>query len=174
MPTEAKRAEVAELVTVLGVAKGAIVSDHRGLKVADIRRIRRDLRDKGITYRVVKNRLARIAAEETGRTDLVPLLSGPSAIVYGGDDETALARGLLDAVRPFRGVSIRGAAIGGTTYDADAVTRLAALPGREVLLAQVAGGFASPLSTMAGLLAAPLRNLGYALTQLHEQRSSGG
>ena len=67
---------------------------------------------------------------------------------------------------------IRGGAIGGTTIDADAVTRLATLPPREVLLAQLAGGIASPLSTMAGLLAAPLRNLGYALTQLRDQREA--
>ena len=67
---------------------------------------------------------------------------------------------------------IRGGAISGKTIDQEAVTRLSLLPGRDVLLSQLAGGFASPLSTMAGLLAAPLRNLGYALTQLQEQRES--
>jgi large subunit ribosomal protein L10 len=173
MPTEAKKAAVADLATMLASSETTIVSDHRGLRVADLGRIRRELRDKGITYRVVKNRLARIAAEEVGRSDLVPLLSGPSALAVGGSDEAALARGLLDAVRPYRNVTVRGAAIRGTTYDAEAVTRLANLPGREVLLAQLAGGIASPLGTMAGLLAAPLRNLGHALTQLHDKRSGG-
>ena len=100
----------------------------------------------------------------------MPLLKGPSAVALGGSDEAALAKGVLDALRPFRNVVIRGGAIGGTTIDLDAVTRLATLPPRDVLLGQLAGGFASPLSTMAGLLSAPLRNLGYALSQLRDQR----
>jgi large subunit ribosomal protein L10 len=174
MPTEAKQAAVADLVAALSKAEGAIVSDHRGLKVSEISKVRRELRAKGITYRIVKNRLARIAAQEAGRDDLVPLLTGPSALAVGAEDETALARGLLDAVRPYRTVTVRGAAIRGTTYDAEAVVRLAALPGRDVLLAQLAGGIASPLGTMAGLLAAPLRNLGYALAQVRDQREQAG
>jgi large subunit ribosomal protein L10 len=170
MPTEAKRAQVAELVEVFSASQAAIVSDYRGLTVTEIGKVRRELRGKGITYRVVKNRLARIAAEQAGRAELGTLLTGPSAVALGGNDEAELARGLLDAVRPYRTVVVRGAAIGDTTLDGDAVTRLAALPGRSVLLGQLAGGIASPLGTMAGLLAAPLRNLGYALAQLQEQR----
>ena len=172
MPTEAKQAQVAELVEVLAAVDTAIVSDHRGLTVADLRKVRRQLRERDIEFRVVKNRLARIAAEQAGRSELVPLLTGPSALVTGGGEETALAKGLLDALRPYRGLEVRGAAIRGTTYDAADVTRLATLPPRETLLAQLAGGMASPLSTMAGLLAAPLRNLGYGLAQLRDQREA--
>jgi large subunit ribosomal protein L10 len=171
MPTEAKQAEINELLELLREAPITIVSDHRGLSVADLSKVRRDLRDKGIRYRVVKNRLARIAAEQAGRPELVPLLSGPSALAVGGTDEPNLAKSVLDAVRPFK-VEIRGAAMAGQTIDAAAVTALATMPPREVLLAQLAGAIASPLSTMAGLLAAPLRNLGYGLTQLREQRES--
>ena len=174
MPTEAKQAQVAELVAVLSAVDAAIVSDHRGLSVADLRRIRRQLRERDIEFRVIKNRLARIAAEQAGRSELVPLLTGPSALVTGGGEETALARNLLDALRPFRGLEVRGAAIKGTTYDAAVVTRLATLPPRDVLLSQLAGGIASPLSTMAGLLGASLRNLGYGLTQLRDQREAAG
>jgi large subunit ribosomal protein L10 len=174
MPTEAKRATVAELVAALSNSPSAVVSDYRGLTVSDIGRVRRELREKGISYRVVKNRLAKIAAEEAGRGELAALLTGPSAIALGGTDEAALARGLLDAVRPFRTVVIRGGLIGTTRIDGDGVTRLATLPSRDVLLAQLAGGIASPLSTMASLLAAPLRNLGYALQQVRDQRESAG
>lgn len=172
MPTEAKRATVAALAEAFSASSAAIVSEYRGLTVSDLARVRRELRGKGISYRVVKNRLARIAAEQAGRAELGPLLSGPTAIALGGGDEAALARGVLDALRPYRTVVIRGGAIGGRTIGADDVTRLAALPGREVLLAQLAGGVASPLSTMAGLLSAPLRNLGSALQQLAEQRQA--
>jgi large subunit ribosomal protein L10 len=174
MPTEAKKAEVAELVELLSGSHTTIVSGHRGLTVADLLKIRRQLREKGISYRVVKNRLGRIAAEQSGRQDIVPLLVGPSALATGGADESALARSLLDALRPYRAVEIRGAALRGQTIDAATVSRLATLPPREVLLSQLAGGFASPLSTMAGLLAAPLRDLAYGLAQLHDKREAAG
>jgi large subunit ribosomal protein L10 len=171
MPTEAKQAAVAELVELLQEADNAIVSDHRGLSVADLLKVRRELRTKDIQYRVIKNRLAKIAAEQAGRAELIPLLTGPSAIAVGGADEASLAKGLLDATKPFN-VEIRGAALSGQTVDAGAVVALAKLPGREALLAQLAGGMASPLSSMASLLAAPLRNLGYGLAQLRDQRES--
>ena len=174
MPTEAKQAQIAELVEVLAAVDTAFVSDHRGLTVADLRKIRRQLRERDIEFLVIKNRLARIAAEQAGRHELVPLLTGPSALVTGGAEETGLAKSLLEALRPYRGLEVRGAAIRGTTYDGSVVTRLASLPPRETLLAQLAGGMASPLSTMAGLLAAPLRNLGYGLTQLRDSREAAG
>jgi large subunit ribosomal protein L10 len=171
MATEAKQATVAEIVELLTGSATTIVSDHRGLSVADLSRVRRDLRDKDISYRVVKNRLARIAAEQAGRPELIGLLTGPSALAVGAGDETSLAKGLLDAIRPFR-VEIRGAAMNGQQVDGSTVVALASLPPREILLAQLAGGMAAPLSTMAGLLAAPIRNLGYGLAQLRDQRQA--
>ena len=172
MPTEAKQATVAQLKEELSKAKATIVADYRGLTVHDITAVRRSLRGEGITYRVVKNRLARIAAQEAGTGELSELLTGPSAIAMGSGDEVALARAFLDAIRPFRTVAVRGAVLNGKRVDSDAVTRLATLPSREVLLAQLAGGMASPMASLASLFSAPLRNLGYALTQLAEQKGA--
>lgn len=166
MPTEAKKATVAALKEELSAAKATIVADYRGLTVADIGAVRRALRGDGIKYRVVKNRLAKIAAQEAGNTELAALLEGPSALAMGSGDEAALAKSFLDAIRPYRTVAIRGAVLGGHRVDADGVTRLATLPSREVLLGQLAGGMVAPIASMASLLAAPLRNLGYALSQL--------
>ena len=171
MPTEAKKATVAALKEDLSAARTTIVADYRGLTVADISAVRRALRGNGIKYRVVKNRLAKIAAQEAGNAELAGLLEGPSALAMGDGDEVALARSFLDAIRPYRTVAIRGAVLGGQRVGADAVTRLATLPSREVLLGQLAGGMASPLATMASLLAAPLRNLGYALAQVAERKA---
>jgi large subunit ribosomal protein L10 len=171
MPTDAKRAAVAELKEELARSSATLVADYRGLSVSDIGAVRRALRAQGISYRVVKNRLARIAAQEAGRSELNSLLDGPTALAMGGADEVVLARTLLDAIRPYRSVVVRGGVIGDRPIDAAMVSRLAALPGREVLLAQLAGGVASPLSSMASLLAAPLRNLGYALQQLADQKT---
>jgi large subunit ribosomal protein L10 len=171
MPTDAKQATVAELVALLRDAETTIVSDHRGLSVADLHKVRRDLRERDIRFQVVKNRLARIAAEQAGRPELVPLLTGPSALAIGATDESSLAKGLLDATKAYK-VPIRGAAMNGQTVDAAAVAAVATLPPRDVLLAQLAGGMAAPLATMASLLAAPLRNLGHALAQLRDRREA--
>jgi large subunit ribosomal protein L10 len=171
MPTEAKRATVAALTEAFSAASTSIVTDYRGLSVADLAAIRRALQPQGVTYRVVKNRLAKIAAERAERPELGSLLDGPSAIALGSGDEVAVARALLDAIRPYRNLKVRGAVLRQRRIGADDVARLATLPGREQLLGQLAGAVGSPLTTLASLLAAPLRNLGYALRQLQEQRA---
>jgi large subunit ribosomal protein L10 len=172
MPTEAKQATVAQLKEELTAAKATIVADYRGLTVSDIQAVRRGLRGEGITYRVVKNRLAKIAAQEAGETELTDLLTGPTALAMGSGDEVMLAKTFLDAIKPFRQVEVRGAVLNGKRLDSAAVTRLATLPSREQLLGQLAGGIVSPLSSMASLLAAALRNLGYALQQVADQKAA--
>ena len=172
MPTEAKKAAVAELTEALSASNATIVADYRGLTVSDIQAVRRALRSDGITYRVVKNRLAKIAAKEAGREELTDLLDGPTGLAMGAADEVTLARVFLDAIKPYKTVVVRGGVVGAARIDASSITRLAQLPSREVLLAQLAGGMASPLATMASLLAAPLRNLGYALSQVVAQRAA--
>ena len=171
MPTEAKRETVAELREELANARTMIVSEYRGLKVKEIAEIRRALRKQDVTYRVVKNRLMRIAAEDSVGEALSPLLIGPTAIAFG-TDEAGTAKAVLDATRPYaRVVRITGGVLGDRAISADDVTRLAALPSREVLLAKLAGGMQAPVGTLAGLFAAPLRNLGYALQQVADQKA---
>jgi large subunit ribosomal protein L10 len=171
MPTEAKQATVAELREELAKARTMIVSEYRGLTVKEIAEIRRALRKQEVTYRVVKNRLMRIAAADSVGEALNPLLTGPTAIAFG-TDEAGTAKAVIDATRPYsRVVKITGGVLGQRAIGADDVTRLAALPPREVLLAKLAGGMQAPVGTLAGLLAAPLRNLGYALQQVAEQKA---
>ena len=83
MPTEAKRATIAELRQDLAGSTTLITTEYRGLKVREIGEIRRALRKNNVTYRVVKNRLMRIAAEQEGNAGVAPLLRGPSAIAFG-------------------------------------------------------------------------------------------
>src|SRR6185436_4960464 len=123
MPTEAKRETVAELREDLANSRTLIVSEYRGLKVKEIAEIRRALRKQDVSYRVVKNRLMRIAAEDSVGEALSPLLIGPTAIAFG-NDEAGTARAVLDATRPYNTiVRITGAVLGDTAIDADAVTR---------------------------------------------------
>ena len=171
MPTEAKRETVAALREELANSRTMIVSEYRGLKVKEIAEIRRALRKQDVTYRVVKNRLLRIAATEQVAEALSPLLTGPTAIAFG-NDEAGTAKAVLDATKPYaKIVKITGGVLGDKAIDADGVTRLATLPSRDVLLAKLAGGMQAPVGTLAGLFAAPLRNLGYALSQVAEQKA---
>lgn len=172
MPTEAKRETVAQLREELANARTMIVSEYRGLSVKEIAEIRRSLRKQDVSYRVVKNRLMRIAAADSVGEALSPLLVGPTAIAFG-NDEAGTARAVIDATRPYNKiVRITGGVLGGRAIDAESVTRLATLPSRDVLLARLAGGMQAPVATLAGLLAAPLRNLGYALALLAEQKQN--
>jgi large subunit ribosomal protein L10 len=172
MPTAAKEATVAELREEIANARTMIVSEYRGLTVKEIAEIRRALRKQDVTYRVVKNRLMRIAAEDSVGEALSPLLTGPTAIAFG-TDEAGTAKAVIDATKPYtRVVRITGGVLGDRAIDADGVTRLATLPSREVLLAKLAGGMQAPVGTLAGLFAAPLRNLGFALAQLAAQKQA--
>ena len=159
MPTEAKRETIDDLRAELDASRAMIVSEYRGLTVREISEIRRALRKQDVTYRVVKNRLMRIAAQDNAAAEaLSPLLVGPTAIAFG-TDEAATAKAVLDATRPYKIVKITGGVLGSRAIDASSVTRLAALPSREVLLAEAVGAIVAPMSTVAGLFDAPLRDV---------------
>jgi large subunit ribosomal protein L10 len=171
MPTEAKRETVAELQAALAGSRTLIVSEYRGLTVKEIAEIRRALRKQDVAYRVVKNRLMRIAAQDTIGEALSPLLTGPTAIAFG-NDETATAKAVIEATRAYKVVTITGGVLGDRAIDAEGVKSLATLPPREVLLAKLAGGMQSPTATLAGLLVANIRNLGSALAQVRDQKAA--
>jgi len=171
MPTEAKQAAVAELRQQLQANPTLIVSEYRGLTVREIQEIRRSLRRQDVTYRVIKNRLMKIAAADTVGSALDALLTGPTAIAFG-NDAGATAKAVIDTMRPYRQVKITGALLGDRTIDADSVTRLASLPNRETLLSQVAGAFAAPMATTAGLFDAPLRDIAGLVAALADKQAS--
>ncbi len=173
MPTEAKRETIDALRAELREHRTMITSEYRGLKVKEISEIRRALRKSSVSYRVVKNRLLRIAAQENPAADaLSPLLVGPTAIAFG-NDEAATAKAVLDAVRPYaKIVRITGGVLGSSRIDADGVTRLATLPSREVLLSEALGAIVAPMSTVAGLFDAPLRDVAGLVDALLEQRGA--
>ena len=171
MPTEAKQAAVAELRQQLQANPTLIVSEYRGLTVREIQEIRRSLRRQDVTYRVIKNRLMKIAAADTVGSALDALLTGPTAIAFG-NDAGATAKAVIDTMRPYRQVKITGALLGDRTIDADGVTRLASLPNRETLLSQIAGAFAAPMATTAGLFDAPLRDIAGLVAALADKQAS--
>jgi large subunit ribosomal protein L10 len=173
MPTEAKRETIDSLRAELDASRTMIVSEYRGLKVKEISEIRRALRKQSVSYRVVKNRLMRIAAQDNAAADaLSPLLVGPTAIAFG-TDEAATAKAVLDAVKPYgKIVKITGGVLGASRIDAEGVTRLATLPSREVLLAEALGAITAPLSQTAGLFDAPLRDVAGLVDALIAKRDA--
>ena len=151
------------------------MSDYRGLTVSEIdgRAVAR-LRDQGLTYHVVKNRLARIAADQAGSEELAGLLIGPSAVALGGGDESAVARAFLDATRPFRPGRACGAP---SSRPASRLARGRRAGSRPAVHATCSWPSSREPSrrrsrSMAVLLAAPLRNLGAGLSQVADQREA--
>ena len=173
MPTEAKRETIDGLRAELNEHRTMIVSEYRGLKVKEISEIRRALRKSSVNYRVVKNRLMRIASQENpAAAALSSLLVGPTAIAFG-NDEAATAKAVLDAVRPYgKIVRITGGVLGSSRIDAESVTRLATLPSREVLLSEALAAITAPMSTVAGLFDAPLRDVVGLVDALIAQRGA--
>jgi large subunit ribosomal protein L10 len=171
MPTEAKRETVAGLTEETRSSSAMIVSEYRGLKVSELGAIRRELRKSNVTYHVVKNRLMKLAAKEAGDDSISSLLTGPTAVAFIKGDEGASTKAVLDALRPYRLVKVTGGVVGGTVMNAEGVTRLSQLPSRNVLLSQVAGCVAAPMSTVAGLFDAPLRDIAGLVQALADRQA---
>ncbi len=159
MPAAKKVALVAEIKQDMERAEVAIGSDHSGLDVGAFQALRRALRPADVRVRVVKNSLARRAAEEAGRPELAELLRGPTTLTFGYGDAVAPARLLIQHLRAERlNLPIHGGWLEGRLLSPAEVEELATTPPRDELIAQIAGKLRSPVQNLAGLLEATLRN----------------
>ena len=122
--------------------------------------MRRRLEESGVEYKVVKNTLARFAAERAGRDDLGNLFEGPIAIAFGYGDITEPAKALDDYIRTSKStLSIKGGFLSDRLLTSEDVTNLAKLPSKEILLARILGGMQSPIVTLVSCLANPIREV---------------
>jgi large subunit ribosomal protein L10 len=173
MPTEAKRETIAALTKEAQSANTMIVSEYRGLRVSELGEIRRSLRKQNVTYHVVKNRLMKIAAKDADKERLAVLLEGPTAVAFGAGNEALMAKAVIDALRPYRLVKIKGGLVGKTALvDADGIVSLSMLPPREALLGQLAGTLAAPMSQFVGVLSAPMRELAAVMQSVAESKGA--
>ncbi|MCX7624263.1 MAG: 50S ribosomal protein L10 [Thermomicrobium sp.] len=163
MPTPEKARQIEEISQILSSASVAILTDYRGLSVADITAFRRRLQEQNANLRVVKNTLTRIAAERTGTAVIAPLLEGPTALVYTTGDPVTAAKLAVEFARQSRILTIKGALFAGQLLTAADVEALATLPSREELLAKVVGGLQAPLYSLVSVLSGPIRGLLYVL-----------
>jgi large subunit ribosomal protein L10 len=169
-PRPAKVAVVDEVRQRLTSSDAAILTEYRGLNVAEMARLRRSLREAGGNYKIYKNTLARFAVRELGLEELEAMLLGPTAIAFVDGDAAAVAKALRDFSRTNPALVIKGGVLGTTVLSAADAGALAELPSREQLLAQLAGAIAAPLQQMAGLLAAVPRNFAYGIRALADQQ----
>lgn len=174
-PRPKKTAVVAEVQERLQGSEAVIVTEYRGLKVADIAKLRRSLADVGGEYKIYKNRLVRIAAAEL-QLDLSDVLVGPTAIAFvsPGHDFAAVAKVVRDFARAQEMLVIKGGLLNQSIISVDDVKELAGLPSREVLLSQLAGTFAAPMLKMANALQAVPRQFAYAFQALIDKNSDSG
>ncbi|MBV8720096.1 MAG: 50S ribosomal protein L10 [Chloroflexi bacterium] len=161
------------LVERLSRAEIAVLTEYRGLSVADLQDLRGRLRPLGVDYVVAKNTLARFAAERTGRTGIVPDLVGPTAIAFG-TDPVATAKALQDYTRVNRTFLLKSALLGDRRIDPKEVEQLATLPPAEQLRGRVFGMIVSPLQSTVSILSAPLASLARLLAARRDQLEERG
>jgi len=173
MPTQAKVDEVARLKEKLESAVSLVLADYRGLTANEMVELREKFTTQGLEYRVVKDTLARIAANEAGMEALAALIEGPISVAFGFDDP-AIAFKLSEECRKQYAprYELRGGLFEGALVEEAEVKRFASLPSREELLAKLAMLLSSPMRALAVMLKAKIRELAVVLGEVakkHEQ-----
>jgi large subunit ribosomal protein L10 len=169
MPTQAKAAVIDEITERFQNSSAAVLTEYRGLTVAQLTELRRSL-GAGSTYAVVKNTRTKRAADSVGGSDLAPLLSGPTAIAFIEGDPVSAAKAIRDFAKANPALIVKGGVVDGRTVDAREVTRLADVEPREVLLAKLAGAMKGNLTKAAGLFQAPLSQVARLAEALKEKK----
>lgn len=170
MTTKKKPQIVEEITELLSQNKFIIATDYQGLTVSQIAELRHQLRNIGTEYHVVKNTLAKFAAENAGKQELSQLLTGPTALAFGHENIPQLAKALIDYIRISKTtISIKGGLIDSRLIRADEIRSLATLPPIEVLRARLLGLLLSPIISLQNVLSANLRGLNTVLNARIQQ-----
>lgn len=165
-----KEQTVQEITEKLQNSMTAVITDYRGLNVAQATKLRNELRDANVEYKVLKNTLTKIAAQNIGLDGLKQYLEGPTAIAFSSKDPVAPAKVLAKFAKDNKVLEIKGGVLEGKVVSLDQIRALAELPSREELLAQVVRGMQSPLVGMANVLSGPLRNMVNVLDAIRKEK----
>ena len=164
MPTQEKIESVEELRGRLTGAKTLLLTEYRGLTVAQLSDLRKQLRSVSAEYKVIKNRLARLALSPE-LAEVKSLLKGPTGMIIAKEDPVAVAKALHTFAKTNQALVIKAGYIEGRVLQPDGLKALADLPSRDALRAQLVGAITGPLAQLVGLLQAPQRELVYVLSQ---------
>jgi hypothetical protein len=149
---ELKQPVVKEIAELLDGAQSAVVVDYRGLTVEQDTQLRKSLREAGVTYKVYKNTMIRLATKGTEFEALDNVLEGPTAIAVSKEDATAPARILFNFSKTAPQLELKAGIVEGTTYDAQGIKVIAEIPSRDELLGRLFGSMKSPISNLARVL----------------------
>ena len=169
MPTPAKVQSIEALKERLGTAKTAVLTEYRGLTVRQLADLRKQLKAAAAEYKVVKNRLARLAVRDSPLDSLASHLTGPTGLVIARQDPVGVAKALQAFVKTNPAFTIKMGLVEGKLLQPQELRALAELPSKEALRAQLVGALQGPMSQLVTLLTAPHRDLARVL----EARSTG-
>lgn len=175
--TSAKQAVVAQLKEQLESAKGVVLTSYKGLTVAQDTELRRELREAGVSYHVVKNTMLRIAAKEAGIEGIEEHLEGTTAFAFSTEDAVAPAKVICGFIKKNKledaeVLTVKVGMIEGKVIGVDEVKALAALPSREELIAKLLGSMNAPISNTVNVLQGVIRNAVYVLDAIRSQKES--
>ncbi len=169
MPTQEKVTTIEDLKTRLQGVSSVFLTEYRGLTVQQLSELRKQLRTVSAEYKVVKNRLARIAVSSSDLAAIVPHLTGPTGFIIARDEPVAVAKTLQTFTRTVPALAVKAGFVEGQVLGPDELKALADLPSKAALRSQLVGVIQGPLAQLAGLLERVQRDLVYVL----EQRAEG-
>ena len=149
---ELKQPIVAEISENIKGAQSVVLVDYRGLTVEQDTRLRKELREAGIVYKVYKNTMMNFAFKGTEFEALSEYLEGPSAVAISTTDATAPARIICKFAKEAKALEVKGGVVEGTAYDAKGITAIAEIPSREELLSRLLGSMQSPVTNFARVM----------------------
>lgn len=169
---EKKSQQVVELSDRFARSKAVVLTEYKGLTVAEIAELRKILKEVGAEYKVAKNTLINIVAKGTPVESAKDFFMGPTGLVFGYDDPIAAAKKLLEYASRNDKFKLKSGVIEGRLCSVEEIKAMSQLPSRNVLLGMMAGTFQAPLSKLAGALNATVTQFAYALESLKNKKSS--
>jgi large subunit ribosomal protein L10 len=169
MNRDEKAATIEEIAAQIEGAEAIFAVDYRGISVPQASELRGKLRESDASFRIVKNRLTKLAAEKAGEARLDSLLQGPTALTFVRGDTAAAAKAISTFNKEHEVLTFKGGFMEGTDLDEDRFKSIARLPGRDVLNGQFAGVVASPLTGLVRGLGSMVQGLASQLQQIAEQ-----
>lgn len=168
----AKTENIDEIKEKIQRAQSVVLVDYRGLNVEQLTELRSKYREAGVDYKVYKNTMMRFAFKDSGLEEFNQYLKGPSAVAFGYDDPVNAAKITSEFVKANEKLEIKAGIVDGKVIDVVGVNNLAKLPSREVLIAQVLGGFNSPIQGFANVLQGTIRSLATVLNAIAEEKTA--
>jgi large subunit ribosomal protein L10 len=169
MNREEKSATIQEIAAQIEASEAIFAVDYRGISVPQAAELRGKLREADASFRIVKNRLTKLAADKAGEDRLTELLQGPTALTFVRGDTAQAAKAIATFNREYEVLTYKGGFMDGTTLDEDTFKSIARLPARDVLNGQFAGIVASPLTGLVRGLGSMIQGLALQLGQMAEQ-----